>query len=121
MGSWRADQSKAARRYVWQQTRGETDDTRRDFVERLKPYPTFAAMRVEKIGGELHLWRPLKEDESGKAYWTSCLRFVDDGWGYWTVYYRLDERRWRTTSIKEMPLGRAIVAVAEFWPKTPEK
>jgi hypothetical protein len=114
MGEWRADQSKKTRRYVWGETRGQYDDVWKDFAQRVKAYPELAAMKYEKIGKEIHLWRPIQES-SGETYWTSCLRFVDDGWGYWTVFYRMDERRWRTTALKELPIGRAITSAAEFW------
>jgi hypothetical protein len=114
MGDWRPDQSKKTRRYVWGQTRGEQDETLRDFNVRVKAYPQLAALRAEKIGSEIHLWRMLKED-SGKDYWISCLRFVDDTWGYWSVFYRTDERRWRTTPVKDEPLGRALATVADFF------
>jgi len=114
MGSWRADQSKGARRYVWQQTRGEKDEVWRDFAARLKTHPPLAGLKLEKIGSEIHCWRPVQEP-SGKTYWTSCLRFVDDGWGYWSVLFRPDERRWRTTSLKDLPLSRAIAGAAEFY------
>jgi hypothetical protein len=114
MGEWRADQSKKSRRYVWQETRGQNDETWQDFARRAKPFPAFAALRFEKLGKEIHCWREAAES-GGASYWMSCLRFVDDGWGYWTVYYRSDERRWRTTPIKEFPLGRAVAAAAEFY------
>jgi hypothetical protein len=114
MGNWRADQSKGVRRYVWQQTRGEHDDTFRDVAARMKAFPVFTPLRIEKIGSEIHVWRQIKED-SGKTYWASCFRLVDDGWGYWTVFYRPDERRWRTTPIKDEPIGKALAHVAEFY------
>jgi hypothetical protein len=113
MGEWRADQSKEVRRYLWGQTRGEKDETRRDFLARIKAFPELAALRTEKVGSELHLWRELKEETSGKTYWTSCIRFVDDRWGYWTVLFRDDERRWRSTPHKELPLRLAIEGAAE--------
>src|SRR5437868_5439555 len=111
MGTWRQDQSKGVRRKVWGQTRGQEDDTRKDFVNRLKAYPVFASLRVEKIGSEIHFWRQL-QDEKGELYWASCLRFIDDGWSHWTVMYRTDERRWRTTPIKDLPTGRALTDTA---------
>jgi len=114
MGEWRRDQAKGARRYVWGQTRGHDDNLRRDFIERAKPFPVLHALRVEKIGDEIHCWREVKE-EDGKAYWISCLRLVPDEWGYWDVFYRTDERRWRTTPLKEIPLGRMIAQLAEFY------
>jgi hypothetical protein len=114
MGTWRVDQSKNAKRYVWQQTRGEQDEMLRDFVVRFKAYPVFAEVKLEKIGSEIHVWRPIKES-SGKSYWASCMRFKDDGWGYWDVFYRPDERRWRTTTIKETPLTKAISAAADWY------
>ncbi len=117
MGTWRADQSKGGRRYVWGETRGETDDTRRDFIARLKAFVIFNGLRTEKIGSEMHLWR-LEKIGTAKPYWTSCLRFVDDGWGYWTVYYRPDERRWRSAPAKELPLGKAMTLTAEFYKQT---
>ena len=113
MGEWRADQSKGARRYIWGQTRGENDPTRRDFLQRMKPFDVFAPLRLEKIGSEIHFWRELKES-SGKPYWTSCIRCVPDDWGYWDVFYRTDERRWRTTPMQELPVGRMIERLAEF-------
>jgi hypothetical protein len=115
MGDWRVDQSKTVRRMVWGRTRGEGDATWKDFSARFKNLPPLAALRVEKIGSEIHAWRSLKEAETGKIYWVSCLRFVDDGLGYWTVLYRSDERRWRTTTFKEMPLGRAVEAASDFY------
>src|SRR5690349_21680647 len=105
MGSWRVDQHKLVRRRIWGQTRGQSDDVWQDFAQRIKPYKHLAHLRFEKLGTEIHCWRQLPES-GGTPYWTSCLRFVDDGWGYWTVYYRTDEGRWRTTDIKEMPIGR---------------
>ncbi len=114
MGNWRADQSKGVRRDIWGQTRGENDPTRRDFLERMKPFPVFASLRIEKIGEEIHCWREIK-DSAGKPYWASCLRFVSDDFGYWDVFYRTDERRWRTTPLKELPVGRMIERLAEFY------
>jgi len=113
MGNWKLDQGKGARRYVWGQTRGENDPTRRDYLERIKPFPIFSAMRLEKIGSEIHFWREIKED-TGKGYWISCVRCVPDDWGYWDIFYRTDEGRWRTTPFKEMPVGRMIERLAEF-------
>lgn len=114
MGEWRADQSKGVRRYVWGQTRGEQDPTRRDFMRRLKDYPELSALRIEKIGSEIHAWREVLED-GGRRYWVSCLRFVPDEWGYWDVFYRTDERRWRPAGIDELPVGKALGAAAEFF------
>jgi len=114
MGEWRADQSKKTRRYVWGQTRGEHDAARRDFIERARKYPLMSALRVEKIGSELHLWRQIKED-SGKTYWASCFRFVDNDWGYWTVFYRPDERRWRKAGITDLPIARALEETARLF------
>jgi hypothetical protein len=114
MGEWRKDQSKNARRYLWGQTRGEHDATRRDFLVRMKPFPVLGKLQIEKIGGEIHAWREVTED-SGKRYWTSCLRFIDDGYGFWTLFYRPDERRWRSTPYKDLPVGRVIAAAAEFF------
>lgn len=114
MGEWRADQSKGARRYNWGETRGKQDATLRDFTERMRAFPDLKDIRAEKIGSEIHCWREIPED-GGKTYWTSCLRFVDDGWGYWTVFQRPDERRWRTTPLKELPLSRALAGAAEFY------
>ena len=114
MGEWRKDQSKGARRYIWGQTRGEHDEVWRDFAARMKAFPTFQSLRIEKIGAEIHAWRNVRED-NGKTYWTSCLRFVDDGWGYWSVYYRSDERRWRATPVEDQPIGRALAQTAEFY------
>lgn len=114
MGSWRSDQSKEARRYLWGKTRGEGDPTWKDVTHRLRALAALAGLRVEKIGSEMHLWRQVQEP-SGKAYWTSCLRFIDDGWSYWTVLYRPDERRWRATGLRRLPIGRALAAAAEFY------
>jgi hypothetical protein len=116
MGEWRKDQSKGVRRRIWGQTRGQDDETWQDFAQRIKQFPHMADLRFEKIGTEIHCWKQVPEDGGG-SYWMSCLRFVDDGWGYWNVYYRIDERRWRATDIKEMPIGRAVTAAAE-WYKT---
>jgi hypothetical protein len=114
MGEWRLDQSKGAKRYVWGQTRGVDDSTRRNLIERMKPYAVFKNLRVEKIGSEIHCWREMTE-ETGKKHWISCLRFVPDDWGYWDVFYRTDERRWRTTDLQELPIGRMIERLAEFY------
>ena len=114
MGDWRKDQSKTVRRRIWGQTRGQNDGAWQDFNRRTKEFPVFSRLRFEKLGKEIHCWRELTADE-GYTYWTSCLRFVDDERGYWTVLYRLDERRWRSTDIKKLPLGRAIPLVAEFY------
>jgi|SRR6185437_14781980 len=114
MGDWRRDQSKGARRLIWGQTRGKEDPTYRNFAERLRAYPDLAALKVEKIGSEIHCWRE-RTEPGGKKYWTSCLRFVDDGWGYWTVFYRPDERRWRTTPLRDLPIGRALEQAVEFY------
>ncbi|OGR90891.1 MAG: hypothetical protein A2992_03325 [Elusimicrobia bacterium RIFCSPLOWO2_01_FULL_59_12] len=114
MGDWRKDQSKKTRRYTWGQTRGQNDETLEDFLQRVKAFPAFASLRFEKIGSEIHAWRSIRED-SGSLYWASCLRFADDGWGYWTVFYRLDERRWRVTDARERPLGQALAGAAEWY------
>ena len=114
MGEWRKDQSKKARRYIWGETRGQSDDTWQDFAGRVKSYPELAKLRFEKLGKEIHGWKQVLESD-GDPYWLSCLRFVDDGWGYWTVYFRTDESRWRTTDIKKIPLGRAVTAAAEWY------
>ncbi|SRR5258708_5490306 len=116
MGDWRKDQSKNVRRRNWGETRGQNDHVWQDFARRAKAFPALAALKFEKIGGEIHCWRQVQED-GGATYWTSCLRFVDDDYGYWTVYYRTDERRWRTTDAKEMPIGRAIATAAEWYEK----
>jgi hypothetical protein len=116
MGEWRKDQSKNARRTIWGETRGSHDETWEDFRNRLKVHPALLKLRIEKIGSELHCWRLVVESSSGESYWTSCLRFIDDGWGYWTVMYRPDERRWRSTPYKQLPIGRAL-AGAEDWYK----
>jgi len=116
VGEWRKDQNKGGRRIVWGQTRGEQDPTRRNFVERIKAFPSFHNLKVEKIGSEIHVWREEKP-EKGPAYWTSCLRFVDDSWGYWNVWFRPDERRWRTTDITEEPMSKAIELAAEYYGK----
>lgn len=113
MGSWRADQSKGARRKIWGQTRGELDLTRQEFANRLNSAPSLASLRIEKIGSEIHAWREIR-DEAGAVYWASCLRFVDQGLGYWTVLYRPDERRWRATPIKNLPMSAAITAAADW-------
>lgn len=114
MGTWRADQSKGGRRYVWGESRGKEDPTLRDIAARLKKVPDLAALRPEKIGAEIHCWRERKES-TGKTHWVSCLRLVDDGWGYWTVFFRPDEARWRATPIKDMPLSRAIAGAADIY------
>jgi len=114
VGEWRKDQSKGGRRVIWGQTRGEQDSTRRNFLERMRAYPVFKNLKVEKIGSEIHIWR-VEKPETGPAYWTSCIRFLDDSWGYWDVWYRPDERRWRSTGINKQPVGKAIAAVAEFY------
>jgi len=116
MGEWRRDQSKEARRHVWGKTRGEQDPTWRDFAHRLRAIPELAGLRAEKIGSEIHLWRERREP-GGKPYWASCLRFLDDGWGYWTVMYRPDERRWRATPLKDRPLRQALEGAAKFYPE----
>lgn len=115
MGNWRADQSKGGRRYQWGQSRGKEDPTLRDFLARSKKFPEYAELRSEKIGTEIHCWREMKESHTGKVYWTSCLRFADDGWGYWTVHFRPDEARWRSTPLKDLPIGRAVEGAAEFY------
>src|SRR5437660_116734 len=114
MGTWLPDQSKNARRTIWGQTRGEMDDTWKDFSSRLKTVPALAHLRVEKIGSEIQCWR-LQESPGKEPYWMSCLRFIDDGWGYWTVMYRTDERRWRSTPYKDLPLGQALSGAGEWY------
>lgn len=114
MGEWRKDQSKKTRRYIWGQTRGQNDETLEDFVQRAKAFPAYTGLRFEKLGPEVHMWRNIPEDGGG-MYWMSCLRFVDDGWGYWSVMYRTDEGRWRATDAKKVPLGRAIELAAQWY------
>ncbi len=114
MGEWRKDQSKKTRRYIWGETRGQNDETLEDFVQRSKHFPVFSVLRFEKLGSEIHGWRNIPED-GGETYWTPCIRFVDDGWGYWTTMFRTDEGRWRPTDAKKMPLGRAIELTAEWY------
>ena len=114
MGEWTLDQSKNARRTIWGQTRGENDPTLRDFIRRAKTYPMLAAMRPEKIGPEIHCWRQIKSPD-GEVYWHSCLRFKDDGWGYWTVMYRSDERRWRTTDLEDLPYSKVLPAAVDLY------
>jgi hypothetical protein len=116
MGSWRADQSKKPRRKIWGETRGQSDSVWQEFAKRFKAYPCFTPLRIEKIGEEIHAWRQIVNPK-GEPYWMSCLRFVDDGWGYWTVYYRNDERRWRATDITHLPLSHAIRLAAEWYHK----
>jgi hypothetical protein len=116
MGEWRKDQSKHARRNVWGETRGQSDETWQDFALRIKPYKELSQLRFEKIGTEIHCWQQIPDTKrTGDMYWASILRFVDDGWGYWTVMYRNDEGRWRPTDIKKLPLGRAVPLAAEFY------
>ncbi len=114
MGEWRPDQAKHTRRYTWGTTRDKKDAVWRDFGLRLEKMHALKDLRHEKIGGEIHFWR-LSKDPNGKPFWFSCLRLVGDGWGYWTLYWRPDERRWRTTGIEELPAGKAINATAEFY------
>lgn len=116
MGSWKQDQAKGVRRTVWGQTRGKEDDTLKDFMQRLKAHPNLGILKVEKIGSEIHCWRSVK-DSQGQTYWTSCLRFIDDGWGYWTVMARTDERRWRTTPYKSLPIAQALTGASELYGK----
>ena len=114
MGEWSKDQSKHQRRYKWDKTRGTKDAVWRDFALRLKNIPEFKDMRHEKIGSEIHHWR-LSQDSAGKPFWLSVLRLVGDGWGYWDLYWRPDERRWRTTGYEELPAGKALAAAVEFY------
>ena len=114
MGTWRRDQSKGARRVIWGQTRGKNDETWKEFEQRLGAFPELAKLRIEKIGAEIHCWRQV-ESPSKEIYWTSCLRFVDEGYGYWSLWYRTDERRWRSTPNKELPAGRTINGAAEWY------
>ena len=114
MGTWRFDQSKGGRRHVWQQTRGEQDPTRRDIVERMRAFPEFKDLKVEKLGGEIHIWREIEADK-GPSYWASCMRLIGDSWGYYDVFYRTDERRWRSSGIEEMPIGRLLQILADFY------
>lgn len=115
MGTWKADQSKGTRRYVWGETRGKEDATLRDIAARAKKQPDLGDLRPEKIGSEIHFWREVTEKPSGKTYWLSCLRFVDDGWSYWTVFFRPDDARWRATPLKDLPLSKAISGAAEIY------
>jgi hypothetical protein len=114
MGDWRKDQSKTVRRYIWGETRGQNDTTWQDFANRIKTLPALAPLKHEKLGSEIHCWRQVL-DAAGKPYWISCLRFVADDWGYWTVSYRKDEGRWRATDIQKLPVGRAVTAAAEWY------
>jgi|GEM_PF-1920786 hypothetical protein len=114
MGEWRADQSKNVRRYSWGETRGKNDAIWKEFARRIETFQILAGLKFEKIGSEIHCWREVYEPSKDK-YWTSCLRFVDDGWGYWTVFYRTDERRWRATSLKQLPMRLALEGAAEFY------
>ncbi len=114
MGSWQKDQSKLRHRYLWGQTRGEKDATLRDFMERVKAYPALAKLRPEKIGSEIQCWRQIP-DGKGKLYWSSCVRFIDDGWGYWTIMGRSDEGRWRNSHIEGLPLSKALAAGEEYY------
>ena len=114
MGEWRQDQSKTVRRYLWGETRGQNDPTWQDFARRVKSFPNLASLRFEKLGQEIHCWRQVP-DGHDKLYWISCLRFVADDWGYWTVYYRKDEGRWRATDFEKLPIGRALTAAAEWY------
>jgi hypothetical protein len=114
MGSWRPDQSKNARRVIWGESRGKDDDTWKDFQRRFRDYPELGKLRLEKIGSEIHGWR-LVNSPSGESYWMSCLRFISDGMGYWTVMYRPDERHWRTTPFRDLPVGQAIESAAAWF------
>src|ERR1700744_6412717 len=114
MGPWKRDQSKGVRRVIWGQTRGKTDETWKEFEQRINKFPELSKLRIEKIGSEIHAWRQIQA-ESGDAYWASCFRFVDEGYGYWSLWYRTDERRWRATPYKELPMGRTITGAAEFY------
>ncbi len=114
MGNWRSDQSKSVRRDVWGRTRGEGDATWKDFSARFKQFPDLFNLKIEKIGSEIHVWRYIAEN-ARKGYWVSCLRFIDDGWGYWTLMFRPDERRWRATNHKDLPVGRMIETAAELY------
>ena len=114
MGEWRRDQSKKTRRYIWGETRGHQDSTWQDFARRMKEFPDLASLKFEKIGEEIHLWRQVPEDQ-GEPYWISCLRFVDDGYGHWEVFFRTDESRWRATQIKEVSIGRALAGAAGWY------
>ena len=114
MGSWRKDQSKLIRRYVWGKTRGEDDSTLRDFIVRQKAFPGLAGLRPEKIGSEIHCWRPTPDDK-GKIYWIACLRFIDDGWGYLTVMGRADEGRWRNTDMEGLPVSKALTQAERYY------
>ena len=114
MGEWRADQSKHERRYQWGTVRGTKDPVWKDFAQRLKKIPELQKFYHEKIGAEVHFWRQTK-DPNGKTFWHSFLRFVGDGWGHWSVWWRPDERRWHPTSIEELPVGRALLAAREFY------
>jgi len=114
MGEWRKDQSKKTRRYIWGQTRGQSDGTWQDFAIRIKEYPILGGLKFEKIGDEVHCWREVLED-TGETYWMSCLRFTEDGYGHWSVFYRTDESRWRATDIKKIPIGRALAGAAEWY------
>ncbi len=114
MGDWRKDQSKRTRRYIWGETRGQNDGSWQDFNTRIKEYPDLRELRFEKLGEEIHCWRKELED-TGEMYWISCLRFKDEGYGHWSVYYRTDESRWRATDVKEVPIARAIEGAAEWY------
>jgi len=114
VGDWSADQSKSRKRYQWVSTRGEKDQVWRDFTKRLKSIPDFNDLRIEKLGPEIHFWRETKDSE-GKTYWTSCLRFSGDNWDYWTVYWRADESRWRSTGIKDVPVSQALTQAVAFY------
>ena len=114
MGEWRKDQSKRTRRYIWGQTRGQNEGTWQDFNTRIKTIPELNGLRYEKLGEEIHCWRETVED-SGEKYWLSVLRFVDEGYGHWSVYYRTDESRWRATDAKKVPIGRALEGAAAWY------
>jgi hypothetical protein len=117
MGNWKPDQSKKPRRKIWGETRGQSDETWQEFAKRFKEAPPLDKLRLEKVGTEIHAWRQILDEKKGEPYWMSCLRFVDDGWSYWTVLYRTDERRWRTTDIRGLPMSRAITAAAQWYKK----
>jgi hypothetical protein len=113
MGTWKPDQSKHSRRYEWGKSRGEKDAVWRDFAARLKAVPGLSPFKHEKIGPEIHFFRQAK-DPNGRPYWTSFLRFVNDGWGYWEIAWRPDEGRWRSPGLKQLPPSQALTAAAEF-------
>lgn len=114
MGTWKKDQSKHDRRYEWGTTRGEKDAVWRDVAARLKSHSLLSSLRHEKIGAEIHFFRLMK-DPSGTPFWSSCLRLIDDGWGYWTLQWRPDEGRWRTSAIRDLPVGRMLTVAEGFY------